>query len=80
MISRGPYLGTRGPSEVRVAHRPVHAEIRPVERIESVGAELQAKFVAIAGWPDGPLLHHRNIVHQHRRLPEIAVVLRRRAE
>src|SRR5450432_2113874 len=58
----------------------VHGEIRPVERVEGVGAELQANFVAVTGWPNTHLLHQRDIVYQNRRLPEVAVVLGRCSE
>ena len=68
-------LHARGAPEVRVTHRPVHAEIGTVERIERVGGELQTNQVAVALGPHTELLVQRDVIHQDGRLTELAVVL-----
>src|SRR5260370_20105322 len=69
-------LRAGGGTEVGIADRAVYSKICPVERIESVGAKLQAHAASITRRPYIELLDQRDVVHQNRWLPELAVVLR----
>jgi hypothetical protein len=62
-------------SEIRIANRPVHSEVRPVERIERVRANLQTQAVSICFGPENELFDDRYVIREHRRLPELTVVL-----
>src|ERR1051325_8403146 len=64
-------LRSGGAAEVHVAHRSVDREIRPVERIEGVRAELESHPGAVTLGPDVHLLHERDVLEQVRRLPEV---------
>ena len=63
-MMRGPYCGPVARPKFGVADRSVHSEIGPVERVERVGAELQAHAAAIARGPDVKLLDERDVIRR----------------
>src|SRR5260370_41563643 len=76
----GAVLRAGGAPEVDVSNGAVDAEVGLVERIECVGAELQADAVSIAAGPHTELFYQRNVVDEYRGMAELAVVLRRSSE
>lgn len=70
----GPYCGPVARPKFAFPTVPF-TEACPVEWIESIRAELEPQFAAVAAKPYVELFDQRNVVDQYGTLPEDAVVL-----
>src|SRR6185437_7146527 len=71
-----PILRSCCSSEVWIPNGSIDTEVRPVECVECVCPDLQTKAVPSGLWPQDELLDNGDVIDEHRRLPDLAVVLR----